>query len=134
MDFKKLRWSHVCAHRICSKHRTTTSFVSEDSYDHLKKVILIPVAVGEGTRFFCPANLIVSDLHDSKCAGCARVWGIPENFFYHRSTFSRHSRALQSDFNGFSIELIKKFQNFGEGSKIAYSMGNTGIQTSKIII
>ena len=81
--------------------------------------ILIPVVDDEAARFFRPDNLIVSDLHDSKCAGCARVWGISENFFYHRSTFSQHSGALQSDLNAFSIEFIKKFQNFRVQSKIA---------------
>ena len=36
IDFKKSSWSHVCVHRICSKHHTTTPFASDDRYDHLQ--------------------------------------------------------------------------------------------------
>ena len=36
MEFKKSPWSHVCVRRICSMHRETTTFVSEDRHDDLQ--------------------------------------------------------------------------------------------------
>ena len=36
MDFKKSLLAYVCVHRICSKPRTVTPFVSDNRYDHLE--------------------------------------------------------------------------------------------------